>query len=207
MNDWDPDMSVAGALLEDPDTSATTLMVLALHALGDRLLGDHEADIPPVDPVLRWTDMNAFYGANITEAGENRLNALILAVTSDAFEVSPDAFVSVALALDSGDLGDMLDGVFEKPDLKEAAWAVTEVALNTGHVPDLSEQVLDMLLEEAQEEDEGEDKHDNEKEHVRSRIAKIEQELLSLGAPPEVVSSVWTRVSDPRHNGPAHQAA
>ncbi|MEN6605129.1 MAG: hypothetical protein ABFD86_22195, partial [Bryobacteraceae bacterium] len=80
---WRVNGDAARELLADPATTATTLLILVCRALEqdippgvtplELLLGNPEKQIDPMDPVEMWMDVERFYNARITEAGENRV--------------------------------------------------------------------------------------------------------------------------------------
>ena len=109
---------------------ATPLLAIVLTAYGDEIFGDEAKGIEPIDPIELYARIEEDFRAQLTEAGENRLQALMMAVATDGFYEDPLVFTSVAKALAVGDMGDLPDGIMEEVTLPEAVWAVYEVALN-----------------------------------------------------------------------------
>jgi hypothetical protein len=122
-------VEAAAKLLREPGTLGTPLLAIALAAYGPELFGDPEAGIPALDPIELWTRMEEDFRATLPDAIEARLQAIMLAVSTDAFYEDPLAFMSIGLALASGDLGTLPDGILEELTLPEAVWAAYEVAL------------------------------------------------------------------------------
>lgn len=123
------DMGEVRKVLGDPDTHGLVLLTVILDAFGDRVFGDPDQELEPMDPAEIWAGINEIYGTWIPEEGENKVNALLLAMTSGLFYHDPQIFEAVTAALYDGDIADMIGGVFDKPSLIEMLWAITEVEL------------------------------------------------------------------------------
>ncbi len=119
----------ARVALADPDTPGLVLLTIAMWAFGDRVLGDPEGDVEAMDPSELWAGLNEIFGAWVSEEGENKLNALMLALQGDLFYRDVEVFQAVSTALFDGDLGDLVDGGFEDLTATEIMWAVLEVEL------------------------------------------------------------------------------
>lgn len=194
---WRPDADTAADLLADPGTTATTLIILISKALESQcpegldpfhlLFGSPEKNIDPLDPIEIWQDLEEFYRCRICEANENRVNAMLLAMRGDSFETEPEAFLAVCNALADGDLGDMLDGVFELPQVDELWWALREVTLARGEMPEFSPEVLKAMENIAAGEDEAEEPDNN---LVAIRFDRMVDELTALGAPAPLIESI-----------------
>jgi hypothetical protein len=118
------DVREAAALIRDPETRALTLMTILLAAYDAEALFD-----PDLDSIELYLQMEEDFRAQITEEGENRIQAAMLAMSTDAFYTDPLVTRSVAMALYEGDLGDMVNGVLEPVEYPEILWAVYEVGL------------------------------------------------------------------------------
>jgi hypothetical protein len=154
-DDFPFDKRTAADILGDPDASATVLHLILLAAYGDELHGDPERGIEPMDPVECWVRVNEDFHVNVPESNENKLNALFLAISTEAFFEDPLAFVSICGALYSGDLGDLVDGVMEDLTIPEMLWGIYEVELNRGDsqdfVPSIDILIDEMLRNEAED--------------------------------------------------------
>jgi hypothetical protein len=147
----------------DPDTPGFVLLTIALWAFKDRVFGDPESGVDPMDPAEMWAEFNEMFGTWVPEEGENKLNALITALSSPSFYKDKTTFMAVSNALYDGDLGDMIDGVFEEPSVVEMMWATLEVELardDDDPAPPFSPQVADFLAAKLREEQEDHSMHE-----------------------------------------------
>ena len=134
-----------GDLLSDPETTATTLLVIALRAYGEELFGNEETGIPPMDPVDLWLRLKEDFNAQVHENCENKLNALMTALATDGFYDNLQVFVAVCSALEDGDLGDLVEGQMETLTVPEMLWAIYEVELNRDDQQDFSPAIVDFM--------------------------------------------------------------
>ena len=79
------------------------------------------------DPIALKAEIRDVCGATLPAVNADKLQALVLAMTTNQFYESLEAFIGVCNALD-GDGSDF--STFDPADVKEMAWAVTEVAIN-----------------------------------------------------------------------------
>ena len=126
------DKRLAADLLADTETTATVLHMIILAAYGDEVYGSLENGIEPADPVELWLRIKEDFSVNVPESNENKVNALMLALSTEAFYDDPLAFISISNALYSGDLGDLVDGALEDLTMPEMLWGIYEVELNRG---------------------------------------------------------------------------
>jgi len=108
-------------LIRDPETLTLPLMTILLSAYGEYLF--------EVDSVELYADIEEDFNASLTVEGENRIQAAILAMTTDLFYTDPLSTRSIALAFYEGDLGDLVNGVLEEVELPEIIWAAYELGL------------------------------------------------------------------------------
>lgn len=160
--DFSLDIRAVSERLADPDTLATTLLCVALSAYGDELLGSEELDIDPMDPIELWSRLETDFRCQLPLQAENRLNALLLALTTDQFYEDPLVFTAVCNGLYEGQPPDLVGGFIEQLagtlTLPEALWGVFEVALVRDDDLPLGPPVmrlLDHLVGEESEEDIG----------------------------------------------------
>lgn len=151
------DTRTAGDLLADPETPATVLHAIALAAYKDELYGDADKGVEQMDPVELWVRLEEDFRTTIPEENENKLNALMFAISTDAFYEDPTVFTAVCMALYEGDLGDMVEGTLEDLTVPEMLWGIYEVELNRDDQPDFMpgvRAVMDSTIAEEAEENE-----------------------------------------------------
>jgi hypothetical protein len=141
-------IEAAAALIRESSTLATPLLVICLSAYGEEFFEK--------DPLEVIALLQEDFRADLTEEGENRLNAIRTALETDAFYIDPLAFQGIAKSLSSGDIGDLADGFEEEVTLPEALWAVYEVGLLRDDDIELAKPVLalfDQIMEGASREE------------------------------------------------------
>jgi len=126
------DKRLAADLLADTETTATVLHMIILAAYGDEVYGSLEYGIEAADPLELWLRIKEDFSVNVPESNENKVNALMLALSTEAFYDDPLAFISISNALYSGDLGDLVNGALEDLTMPEMLWGIYEVELNRG---------------------------------------------------------------------------
>lgn len=139
------DRRTVGDLLADPETSATVLHAVLLAFYKEELYGDESSGIPPMDPVELWVRIKEDFHVNAHENNENKINALQMAIATDAFYEDPLAFISICLALYDGDVGDMVTGALEEPTVAEILWGIYEVELNRDDNQPFSSAVMEII--------------------------------------------------------------
>lgn len=169
--------------LGDPDTPGFVLLTIALWALGPALFGDDEREVERLDISEVWSELNERFGTWVTEEGENKLNALMLALDSDGFYKDPEIFMAVCNALYDGDLGDLIGGIAEKPSVIEIMWATLEVELARemeDEPPPFSDAVRALVDEALMREQED---HDADTQVVWSAYQDLLDKLREIGVP------------------------
>jgi hypothetical protein len=181
------EMGKARVALGDPDTSAFVLLTIAMWAFGDEVLGDPETGVEAMDPSELWAGLNEVFGTWVTEEGENKLNALMLAMQGDLFYRDIEVFLSVAQAMFDGDLGDMITSQFEDAaegiTSVEIMWAVLEVELarqDEDGPPTFSDGIIDLINRVMRIEQED---HEEDVSVVRNEYYKMLDHLREIGVP------------------------
>lgn len=180
-------MDRAREMLGSSDTPATVLhLILLKHYGAEKLYGTD--DEPPIDPVLLWLDLEEDFRVSIPVEVENKLNAMMLACSTDFFFTDVEVFSSVCVALATGDLGDTVNGTMERPEVIELFSSITEVDLNDGDrevtfSPNVIQYIQSILDSENID---TEDEVDVYTEEVDVLLNNIEQMIRELGAPDEV---------------------
>lgn len=177
------DIGKCRVALGDPDTPGFVLLTIAVWAFKDRVFGDADAGVEAMDPAEMWAEINEVFDTWVTEEGENKLNALITALSSPAFYTDVETFIAVSNALFDGDLGDLVDGVFEEPSVVEMMWATLEVELardDTDESPPFSTSVAEFLAGKLREEQED---HSIHAAAVNEVFVDMLDQLRDLGVP------------------------
>lgn len=141
------DKRQAADFLADPETTATVLHMIILAAYGDEVYGSLEHGIEAADPVELWLRIKEDFSVTVPESNENKVNALMMALSTDAFYEDPLVFVSICNALYSGDLGDLVNGYLEDLTVPEMLWGIYEVELNRGDSQGFT-MPIDQLIDE-----------------------------------------------------------
>lgn len=177
------DIGKARVALGEPDTPALVLLTIAMWAFGDAVLGDPETGVEPMDPSELWAGLNEIFGTWVSEEGENKLNAMTLALQGDLFYRDVEVFQAVATALFDGDLGDLMTVGFEDLTATEIMWAVLEVELareDEDGPPEFSSGVMDYISRALAQEQE--DQEANSAEVKQAYLMMLDQ-LRDIGVP------------------------
>lgn len=169
------DKRKAADFLADTETTATVLHMIILAAYGDEVYGSVENGVEQADPVELWLRIKEDFSVTVPESNENKVNALMLALSTDAFYEDPLAFISICNALYSGDLGDLVDGMLEDLTIPEMLWGIYEVELNRGESRGFILQI-DKLMDEIIQ-NEAEDNEELEEEQVVPYYERFVQEM------------------------------
>lgn len=142
------DRQAAADLIRDPETLGTTLLVI--------LLSEYREQIFEMEPLEIWAAVQDDFRATVSEEGENRVNALLTALSTDAFYEDPEVFRAVCTCLYDGDLGDLVAGGLEDLTVCEMLWAMKEVGSLRDDEPEFSKPVAAVIEDLiSQEVDEG----------------------------------------------------
>lgn len=190
------DKRLSADLLGDNETSATVLHMIILAAYGDEVYGNPETGIEPADPVELWLRLKEDFSVTIPESNENKVNALMLALSSEAFYEDPLAFISICNALYSGDLGDLVDGALEDITVPEMLWGIYEVELNRGDsqafVLAIDSVIDEVIRNEAEDNEELE--QDEVVPHYERFVAEMRDDMLTqmrmLGVAENVIKTI-----------------
>jgi len=131
------------AALMDAATYATVLHVILLVKYGE--------DIYEVDPLELYARIKDDFGVTLPEANEQRIQAILLSTSTDAFYEDIRVFTATCNTLLAGDPG------FESMDdlsVAEIFWALFEVELNHGEeepCPEIQAMIAHEVREEAED--------------------------------------------------------
>ena len=107
--------------LTSPAVHATTLATILVDEAGTKAL--------EWDPLIIIEELENSYKVKIPDINRDKLLALVTVLTTNVFTKSLDSFIHICNALNGSAI---VPGVFDPVDCSEAAWAITEVALNMG---------------------------------------------------------------------------
>lgn len=133
-------------VFEDPETYASTMIVALVDRLG--------VEFFTWDPNTIKLELSALYQAEAPAENLDKLNAMLLAITTNQFYVSLESFTNICNAL----VGYGVDfRVYDPAELDEMAWGVTEVGLMAPPEQDdlaeaFSEEIRYYVGQRAQEE-------------------------------------------------------
>ena len=172
-------------LLGDPDTPAFVLLTIAMWALGPVVLGDPDNDIDAEDPAEMWAALYDRFDVWISEDGQNKLNAIIMALQGDLFYRDTDVFNAVVTALPDGDLGDLIDSELASDiTLADILWAMLEVDIAAGYDDETRprfspgiQSIVDRELAQSQED------MSEVMAEVSAAFAAVMQGLRDIGVP------------------------
>jgi len=134
------DKKEAFKALSDDATFGTTAHVIALATFGEEIYN--------MDPLELFSALEDFYKMEMSDEVAEKLQALLLATTTDAFYEDPVAFRAIANTLIEGDPG--FDG-FDNLTVPEILWSVYEVELNHPGT-EFTQPINDLISKELEEE-------------------------------------------------------
>lgn len=176
-------MGKARVALGDPDTPGLVLLTIAMWAFGDEVLGDPDAGIEPMDPSELWAGLNEIFGSWVSEEGENKINALTMALQGDLFYRDVEVFQAVCTALFDGDLGDLIATGFEDLTATEIMWSVLEVELareDEEGPPEFSSGVMNYISNALAQEQDSQDENSAE---IKIAYQAMLDQMKDIGVP------------------------
>ena len=191
--------ATASLLLENEDTSAFVLMTILMDAFPDEIVFESE-------PEVIFMEIKDKFGVDLPEDNRNKIHAALISMTTDLFYTNFDVFKSITLALNEGDIGDMVYGEDEEVNACEILWAIVEVALLNGttfsdtEFPEYMEKHINAIVEdEAEDKEELDDETDTIEEafqetyyqrYVTIKLLDVAKDLLKLEVPADVVQEL-----------------
>lgn len=134
-------------VFEDPSSYASTLLVAAMDIF-------ETAEFLNWDPESVKADLRDSISVTLPQRASDRMQALILALTTDQFYRSLESYIAICNAL-TGAGADFRS--FDPATVEEMAWAVTEIRLNEDKMPsDYSDEIKTYVGIEAAREGFGE---------------------------------------------------
>jgi len=134
------DKKEAGNLLTENSTFGTVAHIIAYKAFGDEMYA--------MDPLELYANLEDEYRVNVAEDVQQKLQAILLATSTDAFFHDPEAFRAICNTLVEGDPGFL---TFDDLTIPEILWSSYEVSLNHPGT-DFSPQVQKVIDRELREE-------------------------------------------------------
>ena len=134
------DKKEAFKALSDDATFGTTAHVIAIATFGE--------EIYEMDPLELFVELERHYKVEVSDEVCEKLQAVMLATTTDAFYEDATAFRAIANTLIEGEPG--FDG-FDNLTVPEIMWSMYEVGLNHPGAP-FSNQVSKLIEKELDEE-------------------------------------------------------
>ncbi len=184
--------SACSDLLSNPDAFALALAIIAETELGtDALYGS--ADTESWDPLTIYSELESRFGIQLPTAAENRLQAAITLRTSAAFEESVSGFVAITLALTEGQLGDMVSGGMETPDLDECLWACFEAAAIDPQIGPMSREVGMFLVQLQNSEVMDPEDQTGDSDDFTDQLKDLLGQLFAIGVPEDQVEKIVQR--------------
>ena len=162
--------------LSDDGTFATCLHIICLANYG--------ADIYAWDTLELLRRLEEDFNVRVTDDNENKLNAILMATSTDIFYEDPEAFRGICETLTNGDPG---VGMLDTLTLPEAVFGLYEVEVN--HGPNVLsprvQAVLDqaMRTEATDSESAGADAGDYALAYLEDRRQDLIRQLQELGIP------------------------
>ena len=169
-------------LLGDNQTLATVLYAILLKKY---------PDFHDVDVLELWARIDQDFRVTLSEENENKINGLRLAVETDLFFQDTTTFISIAHALNSGDIADPVEGIMDSATSPELLWAIYEVEFNRESSPILEPQVkavLDAAIAEESEENPSGQHH--AMRYVEEMKAELRKQFAELGADPNLIAQI-----------------
>ncbi len=125
------------AMVHNPSALPTTLLLIALDQFG----------VEAMDwlPSVMVEEVQSLAKADVPPRNFDKLNGLIMALTTDRFYTEPKMMMDISNALAPD--GPVMFGSFDPPDTRELAWAVTELRLHEPGTDDaLKKRYSDRVL-------------------------------------------------------------
>ena len=166
------DPKAVANVLMDSGTFGTVLHALALICYGE--------EIYHLDPIELYHRLEEDWRTKLTEEGESKLQAMLMAVSTNLFYEDPEAFRGICEALATGDPDAELMGQLELP---VAFWGVWEVEANreAGTLSPAIHALVDGIMGDSR--DEGDEPFAHVSTYLEEQLGHLKHQLESLGLP------------------------
>lgn len=182
--------SVVQELLGSPDAFMVSIAAIMeteftpaeLYGTG----GDEGLDITTI-----VAELDRKYSVEVHSAVRNKMQAIITLRTTDMFENDVTAFAAITLACVEGQLGDLISGIMEEPEMQDALWCILEAAIVDPDLEEISQGVVGWLS--GLQGDMAEDGDAPEIDVFQQRSSALVVQLGLLGIPPDTVDALMAR--------------
>ena len=123
------DRTAAREALKDTGSYATVLLAIVLDYLPE---GEDDLATLDVDEVVDRLEKD--FSVKIPDENVCKINAATIALTTDYWATDSRTFKAVALAFDTGDIGELASGDDEPVDACQLLWAIMEISIITGGI-------------------------------------------------------------------------
>jgi hypothetical protein len=156
----------------DSSTYATVLHAICLNDLGGSIYEDDSVEI--------YAKLRDIYGVTLHEDNENKLMAMITAVSTPYFYHDTTAFASICEVLTTGEQG-LAELDMELPTVLEILWADYEVGVNAEALEysPAVERIVDLSMAEERMEDT--DAYTHYAPVIQDMASELRQQLLAVG--------------------------
>lgn len=183
---WKIDKNKAGEILRDPDATAIALFIIAIKTVGEEnlLFPDEDTGYADhMDPIELFEELEDAFRVRMAPENENRLNALLTAFTTSLFFEDPIGFASICLAISSGDLAELVNGIMEEPTIEEILRAKMEIELliEPQEFSDSVQKLILASIKDLAEDDEVTSPEASLNYMAETHRAQIIQELSAIG--------------------------
>lgn len=195
------DKQITRELLKDDSTFACVLLAIVLSFIQD----DDNSDLANIEVEELLQDLEEEFNCYIPEENENKINAAILALTTDLFWTRFPVTKSITMAFDDGDIGDTAVGGDEEIEACPLLWAALEVGIINGmsfteslreftpSVTNSINEILDAEAEDTNAEADGLEEVNRDPYYHRylsNNIVSMIGQFVKLGVPNDITSEL-----------------
>lgn len=165
-------------LLQDSDTYAFTLLTICLIAYGENTF--------KVDPLVLFQNLKEDFRAELCEENQNKLSAILTALTTNFFFSDLSVFKSICETLTDGDPG-VFDPNFDDPTTVEVLWGMYEVNLAYDENKEDYSEAIKKFVESTMQndvedpEESGLQEGETYQEAIYDNVAELKQQLKDIG--------------------------
>lgn len=195
------DKQATKELLKSDSTYACVLLAIVLSFIQD----DEINDLANIEVEELLQDLEEEFKCKIPEENENKINAAILALTTDLFWTRFQVTKAITMAFEDGDIGSVVHGGDEEVEACPLLWATLEVGIINGmsFIESLGEftktvtnDINEILDAEAEDTDaEADELTEVNKDpyyhrYLSNNIVQLIGQFIKLGVPNDVTSEL-----------------